>query len=56
MKYFLDESSLKELPQLRPDRPAPLFVEAPQPLLHGSGVRKDVKGVLGHLPRDAWHV
>jgi hypothetical protein len=24
--------------------------------LHGAGVRQDVKGVLGDLPRDAWHI
>jgi hypothetical protein len=36
---FLDESSLEELPQLCSDRPAPLFVKAAQPLLHGAGVR-----------------
>jgi hypothetical protein len=35
VKDFLDESGLEELPQLQSDRPAPLLVEAPQPLLHG---------------------
>jgi hypothetical protein len=39
MKDFLDESNLEELPQLHSDRPTPLLVEAPQLLLHGSGVR-----------------
>jgi hypothetical protein len=39
VKDFLDEFGLKDLPQLRSDRPAPLFVKASQPLLHGSGVR-----------------
>jgi hypothetical protein len=39
VKDFLDESSLEELPQIHFDRPALLFVEAPQPLLHGLGVR-----------------
>jgi hypothetical protein len=39
VKDFLDESGLEELPQLHSDRPASFFVEAPQPLLHGSGVR-----------------
>jgi hypothetical protein len=39
VKDFLDESGLEELPQLHFDRPAPLFVEAPLPLLHGSRVR-----------------
>jgi hypothetical protein len=33
VKDFLDESGLEELPQLHSDRPALLFVEAPQPLL-----------------------
>jgi hypothetical protein len=37
VKDFHDESSLEELPQLHSDRLAPFFVEAPQPLLHGSG-------------------
>jgi hypothetical protein len=39
VKDFLDEFGLEELPQLHSDRPAPFFVEAPQPLLHSSGVR-----------------
>jgi hypothetical protein len=39
VKNFLFESSLEELLQLHSDRPAPLFVEVLQPLLHGSGVR-----------------
>jgi hypothetical protein len=56
VENILDESGLEELPQHHFDRSAPLFVEAPQPLLHGSGVRWDVNGVLGDLPPDAWHV
>jgi hypothetical protein len=36
VKDFLDESGLEDLPQLHSNRLAPLFVEAPQPLLHGS--------------------
>jgi hypothetical protein len=39
VEYFLDESGLKELPQLYSDRLALLFVEVAQPLLHGAGVR-----------------
>jgi hypothetical protein len=39
VEHFLDEPSLEELPQLYSDRPAPLFVEAAQLLLHGTGVR-----------------
>jgi hypothetical protein len=39
VEHFLNESGLEELPQLNSDRPAPLFVEAAQPLLHGAGVR-----------------
>jgi hypothetical protein len=39
VENFLDESGLEELPYLHSDRPTPLFVEASQPLLHGSGVR-----------------
>jgi hypothetical protein len=53
VENFLNESGLEELPQLHSDRPTPFFVEVPQPLLHDSGVRKDIKGVLGDLPRDA---
>jgi hypothetical protein len=36
VEHFLDESGLE---QLYSDCPAPLFVEAAQPLLHGAGVR-----------------
>jgi hypothetical protein len=50
VKDLLDESGLEELPQLHSDRPASLFVKAPQPLLHGSEVRQDIKGVLDDLP------
>jgi hypothetical protein len=39
VKDFFDESGLEELPQLHSDHPAPFYVEASQPLLHGSGVR-----------------
>jgi hypothetical protein len=39
VEHFLDEPSLKELSQLFSDHPAPLFVKAAQPLLHGAGVR-----------------
>jgi hypothetical protein len=39
VEHFLDESGLEELPQLHSYRSTPLFIEAPQPLLHGSGVR-----------------
>jgi hypothetical protein len=56
VEHFLDKPSLEELPQLRSDRLPPLLVEVVEPLLHGAGVRYDVKGVLGDLPRDAWHV
>jgi hypothetical protein len=56
VKEFLDELGLEELPQLHSDRPASLFVKAPQPLLHDSGVRLDIKGVLSDLPRNAWYI
>jgi hypothetical protein len=56
VEHFLDEPSLEELPQPYSDRLASLFVEAAQPLLYGAGVRSDVKGVIGDLPRDAWHI
>jgi hypothetical protein len=39
VKDFLDESGLEKLPQLRSDLPVSFFVEAPQPLFHGSRVR-----------------
>jgi hypothetical protein len=39
VEHFLDEPSLKELPQLRSDRSPPLLVEAAELLLHGAGVR-----------------
>jgi hypothetical protein len=39
VEHFLDEPDLEELPQLYFDHPAPLFVKAAQPLLHGAGVR-----------------
>jgi hypothetical protein len=39
VEHFLDEPDLEELLQLYSNRPAPLFVKAAQPLLHGAGVR-----------------
>jgi hypothetical protein len=39
VEHFLDESGLEELSQLYSDRPAPLLVEATQPLLYGAVVR-----------------
>jgi hypothetical protein len=39
VKDFLNEFGLEELLQLHSDRLALLFVKAPQPLLHGSGLR-----------------
>jgi hypothetical protein len=39
VEHFLDEPSLEELSQLFSDCPAPLLVEATQPLLHDTGVR-----------------
>jgi hypothetical protein len=39
VEHFHDEHSLEELSQLFSDRPVPLFDEATQPLLHGTGVR-----------------
>jgi hypothetical protein len=32
VEHFLDEPDLEELPQIHSDRPAPLLVEAAQPL------------------------
>jgi hypothetical protein len=56
VEHLLDEACLEELPQLYFDRPAPLFIKVAQLLLHGAGVRQDIKGVLGDLPQDAWHI
>jgi hypothetical protein len=56
VEHFLDEPGLEELSQLYSDCPALLFIKAAQPLLYGAGVRQDIKGVLGDLPRDAWHI
>jgi hypothetical protein len=41
---------------LLPDRSALLLVKAAQSLLHGFGAGLDIQGVLGDLPREAWHV
>ena len=56
MEYLLDESSLQKLVHLLADRPSLELVEAPQALLDRLGVRQDITGVLGDLPRDARHV
>ena len=56
MEYLLDESGLQELVHLLADRPSLELVEAPQALLDRLGVRQDIKGVLGDLPRNARHV
>jgi hypothetical protein len=56
VEYFLDEPGLEELLQLCSDRPPPLLVETAEPLLHDTGMRQDIKGVLDDLPRDAWHI
>ena len=56
MEYLLDESGLLELVHLLADRVPFELVEAPQALLDQLGVRQDIKGVLGDLPRDARHV
>jgi hypothetical protein len=39
VENFLDEFGLEELLQLYSDRPTSFFFEAPQLLLHNSGVR-----------------
>ena len=56
MEYLLDESGLQKLVYLLTDRLSLELVEAPQALLDRLGVRQDIKGVLGDLPRDARHV
>jgi hypothetical protein len=38
VENFLNESGFEELSHLYSDRLVPFFVEAPQPLLHVSGV------------------
>ena len=56
MEYLLDESGRQEFLQLFTDRPVLELVEVSHALLHRLGVGSDVKGVLGDLPRYAWHV
>ena len=56
MEYFLDESGYQKFLQLLADRPALELVEASLVLLHRLGVGSYIKGVLGDLPRYAWHV
>ena len=56
MEYLFDESGRQKFLQLLADRPALELVEASQALLHRLGVRSDIKGVLGDLPRYAKHV
>ena len=56
MEYLLDESGLQKLVHLLADRPSLELVEAPQALLDRLGVRQDIKGVLGDLPRYARQV
>jgi len=53
MEYLLDESIHQKLVHLLADRPSLELVEAPQALLDRLGVRLDIKGVLGDLPRYA---
>ena len=55
MEYLLDESGLQKLVHLLIDRPSLELIEVPQALLNRLGVRQDIKGVLGDLPRDARH-
>ena len=38
------------------DGPALFLVEAAQALIHWLGAWVDFQGVLGDLPRDAWHI
>ena len=56
MEHLLDESGHQKFLHLLADHPALELVEASQALLHRLGVRSDVKGVLGDLPRYARHV
>ena len=56
MENLLDESGLQKLVHLLADHPLLELIEAPQALLDLLGVRQDIKGVLGNLPRDARHV
>ena len=56
MEYLLDESGLQKLVHLIANRPSLELVEALQALLDRLGVRQDIKGVLGDLPRDDRHI
>ena len=56
MEYLLDESGLQKHVHLLADRLSLELVKAPQALLDRLGVRQDIKGVLGDLPRDARHI
>ena len=56
MGYFLDESGHHKFSHLFADGPTLFLVESAQALLHRSGASPDVQGVLGDLPRYAWHV
>ena len=53
---FLDEAHCEELGDLLSDCSALLLVATSQMLLHGLGTWLNVEGMLGDLPRDAWHV
>ena len=56
MEYLLGESVRQKLLHLLADHQSLELVEAPQALLDLLGVRQDIKGVLGNLPRYARHV
>ena len=56
MEYLLDEPGRQQLVDLLPDGLVLLLIELAQALLHGLRAGSDVQGVLGDLPRYAWHV
>jgi hypothetical protein len=56
MENLIDEFGRQELVKLFLDDPALFLVELVQVLSHWSRAGVDVQGVLGDLPRYAWHV
>ena len=56
MVYFPDEYSSQQFRYFFADGPTLFLVEAAQVLLHRLGAKVDFQGMLGDLPRDAWHI
>ena len=56
MVYFLDESGRQKFCYLLTDGPAFHLIEAMQALFHWLVAWVDLQGMLGDLPRNAWHL